>query len=266
VLRSLFELDIDEKKSKEVTGQKSLDAINFIIQKTKESNPEVSLFSDFELNIELLESLKNEIFGNQEGEGKDVFYDAWIDISKTPTNKFLAKDFITPHTNPLKNPTPLQFLKVLPRIGFNFQFSLNDGILNSTQKELLFKKILLTIGIGAKTNVGYGQFTETTVSTGEIIPQIIEEEKSNITDEIIHPSIEAIALINPEIRYKGKIVFQKKDNFILEFSIIEGEIIRLKKKGKSFKIGTPEKGKSVSLKFNIPYNKEEPIFTATLDE
>ena len=105
--------------------------------------------------------------------GKDVFHDAIIWKSEHPfgqdggkTGKFLANDYITPHINrdnrkldAFTDPTPLQFLKVLPKVNFRFQFDLKDGaILNKKEKMELFRRILLHLGIGAKTNVGYGQF------------------------------------------------------------------------------------------------------------
>lgn len=63
------------------------------------------------------------------------------------------------------------FIKVLPGITFEFRFKLtdstveiksNNGVrkisLNANQKAQLFQEIILTVGVGAKTNVGYGQF------------------------------------------------------------------------------------------------------------
>jgi CRISPR-associated protein Cmr6 len=74
----------------------------------------------------------------------------------------LGLDYITPHKDgPLKNPTPLPFLKILPGVTVNFQFQLHDGYyLKAKGKLELFRKILLDFGVGAKTNVGYGQFQE----------------------------------------------------------------------------------------------------------
>ncbi|GHT62507.1 type III-B CRISPR module RAMP protein Cmr6 [Bacteroidia bacterium] len=96
---------------------------------------------------------------------RDIFHDAYISetVSKGATKgKFLGLDYITPHgKNPLKNPTPLPFLKILPGVTINFQFQLHDGYyLTAEGKKELFKRILLDFGIGAKTNVGYGQFSE----------------------------------------------------------------------------------------------------------
>jgi len=101
---------------------------------------------------------------------RDIFEDAYIVKSEHSDGKVVATDSITPHIqekmsyaeSQLKNPTPLLFLKVLPNVQFRFNFTLHNfnEIITSETKEKLFKKILLTIGAGAKTNVGYGQFSE----------------------------------------------------------------------------------------------------------
>ena len=106
---------------------------------------------------------------------RDIFYDAFIIESHhtRPDGRrghILGNDYITPHKHtgnprkpeldPFSDPIPLQFLKVLPEVTFCFQFKLHDGIISAGQKRELFKKILLTLGVGAKTNVGYGQFRE----------------------------------------------------------------------------------------------------------
>ena len=115
-----------------------------------------------------IEKWETAIFGSKNGEDKaqkggDIFHDAIIVDAPTP---FLADDFITPHINrenpkmsPFSNPTPLMFLKVLPEVTFQFQFDLKDSEgLSALEKKELFEEILKLLGIGAKTNVGYGQF------------------------------------------------------------------------------------------------------------
>lgn len=90
---------------------------------------------------------------------RDIFNDAFITQSFKHGGKILGDDFITPHKgNPLKNPIPLQFLKVLPDVSFEFQFILKgECLINAGTKLSLFQQILLDLGIGAKTNVGYGR-------------------------------------------------------------------------------------------------------------
>ena len=122
---------------------------------------------------------KNSSFVNQIFEGKknqhefypfkerDIFFDAFPLKSKNDNGKFLANDYITPHKHPknpkldpFTSPNPIQFLKVLPQVTFKFSFRLTDEAINKKIKLELFKQILLDLGIGAKTNVGYGQFIE----------------------------------------------------------------------------------------------------------
>ena len=160
VLRSIFELDTNDR-GKKTTGAKSVEAVNFFINEAEINCPELS--------VKDVKTLMHEIFGTQDEPGKDVFYDAVINISKSGTKKIVSNDFITPHKHTgtprrpeldqFSNPTPLMFLRVMPEIYFEFRFSLTDTImLNKALKLQFFKAILTTLGIGAKTNVGYGQF------------------------------------------------------------------------------------------------------------
>lgn len=123
---------------------------------------------------ELITKIENEIFeGIVDNKAvsiykRDLFFDAYI-IQGTRANpgknRIFGTDNITPHVKEgmsyeesmLKNPVPLSFLKVLPDVVFHFPFYLTDGEILKKEKEELFKLILLDIGIGAKTNVGYGQ-------------------------------------------------------------------------------------------------------------
>lgn len=94
---------------------------------------------------------------------RDIFYDAMIDVEGTEktigdSKNILGEDFITPHKDVFKNPIPLKFLKIMPNVVWCFRFNLKDKILPSNIKRNIFKQIILDFGIGAKTNVGYGQF------------------------------------------------------------------------------------------------------------
>jgi CRISPR-associated protein Cmr6 len=92
----------------------------------------------------------------------DVFFDA-LPVG-FGNDRLLGRDALTPHTSgPLKNPIPLPFLKVMPGVSFGFSFRISNtkiGSLTITagHKRRLFAEILCTVGAGAKTNVGYGQF------------------------------------------------------------------------------------------------------------
>lgn len=92
----------------------------------------------------------------------DVFFDA-LPV-RFLENQLLGRDALAPHLNdPLKNPVPLPFVKVMPGVTFGFYFKLRDTRIGKVeisgeQKRRLFAEILCTVGAGAKTNVGYGQF------------------------------------------------------------------------------------------------------------
>jgi len=106
-------------------------------------------------------------FGNVAKKRKHIFFDAYI--SELPeNNRLFEDDYITSHTEGIfKNPNPIRFLKVGPGVKFKFQFRLCDYtdvnknvLLSSNQISEVFKQILLDFGVGAKRNVGYGQFID----------------------------------------------------------------------------------------------------------
>lgn len=118
------------------------------------------------------EKLKNAIFDGKVSEKnlpmyeRDVFFDAVITKSyKDGKGKtyFLTDDSITPHKEgPLKNPVPITMLKIAAGCTLEFRFRLHkvkieERSYDESFKLEVFKEILGTVGIGAKTNVGYGQ-------------------------------------------------------------------------------------------------------------
>lgn len=113
---------------------------------------------------------------------RDIFYDAYIQQSNE-NNKYLGDDSITPHKNSLINPVPISFLKVLPEVIWAFYFDLKNSQINETltseKKYNLFKKILLHFGLGAKTNVGYGQFK---------VPQPMQNDGTTNADLVENPA------------------------------------------------------------------------------
>jgi CRISPR-associated protein Cmr6 len=90
---------------------------------------------------------------------KVIFYDAYITKTENKNNTIFGSDYITSHHSDekmgeFKDPNPIKFLKILPKVTFRFQFQ-------ATKEQVdFFKKVLKDFGIGAKTNVGYGQFEE----------------------------------------------------------------------------------------------------------
>lgn len=117
--------------------------------------------------------LEKQIFEGKENNGDylpmhkhDVFLDAFIIKTEDKDKKrIFADDYITPHSDPLKNPVPVRFLKIRPEVTFQFNFVLQKSeigplTLEAENKAKLFENILKIFGIGAKTNVGYGQFKD----------------------------------------------------------------------------------------------------------
>ena len=91
---------------------------------------------------------------------RDKFYEARI---LQTSGGILQEDYITPHKEALKNPVPIKIVKVKGGTTFEFSFELHDCEINGTtitaeQKLKLFFELLQFNGMGAKTNVGYGQF------------------------------------------------------------------------------------------------------------
>jgi len=176
VLRSVFpSLHVTDKK--EIFGEKAYkeERAQYIIECVKNlTQKELTKDEVIALELELFEGIIDVTQGTVLSSYKrDIFYDAFIVEPKA--GKYLASDYITPHKN-RKNlefeagdkvpdefcePTPIQIIKVAPDVSFAFQFRLHDGsILSANQKLELFKQIILELGLGAKTNVGYGQFVE----------------------------------------------------------------------------------------------------------
>ena len=91
---------------------------------------------------------------------RDKFYEARI---INTSGSILQEDYITPHKEALKNPVPLKIIKVRGGTTFEFSFELHDSDINGVkvsadEKLALFFELLQYHGMGAKTNVGYGQF------------------------------------------------------------------------------------------------------------
>lgn len=132
--------------------------------------------------------------------GRIIFHDAIplnaerVQLNQRATRRYLADDYITPHKSKdpdkiphaLVNPVPVAFLKVLPGVTFRFQFRLQTftytseeaqkRTLTEDQISQLFELILLDMGTGAKTNVGYGRWAQANAQkTGQRAHR--EEEK-----------------------------------------------------------------------------------------
>lgn len=115
-----------------------------------------------ELSDKELDELENTIFEGKDNRKRFVFYDAII-LRNKEEKPLLALDTIAPHTKDgFKEPNPITFLRICPGIEIHFEFQLYEVILSTGRcvsrnniKEI-FRSILEDLGIGAKTNVGYG--------------------------------------------------------------------------------------------------------------
>jgi CRISPR type III-B/RAMP module RAMP protein Cmr6 len=222
------------------------------------------------LSVGDMNTLKDGLFGKMGDEGSVVFYDSVINPVASTASKLYLSDFITPHQRDLlKNPQPLMFLKVAPNVAFDFRFSFKEPVIgydiSPEQLEAIFKQIILSQGLGAKTNIGYGQFsTKAFVSVDESQSQKVEQGTS-INEDIVPPSEDQIPLIQTGTSYKGRITSEKKENRLIEIELA-GEMFLLKKKVKKFN-GTkdPHVGAEVQVVFIENYtNGKEPSFNATI--
>lgn len=123
-------------------------------QKNKDLYSEKIDFFNEEYGYKVDDTLIEEIFESS----NTAFYDAYI-IDTENDGKIFGSDYITSHYSDeelgeFKEPNPIKFLKILPGVTFKFQFKAKNEHVD------LFKKIILDFGLGAKTNVGYGQFKE----------------------------------------------------------------------------------------------------------
>lgn len=110
--------------------------------------------------------------GNQMFNHGDVFADALVIGYGTrmkqhgPVKQVLAEDYITPHTGgPLAQPVPIKIVKVAPGVTFAFCFKFSETkigakVVSASMKKALCTAILQDLGVGAKTNVGYGVLKE----------------------------------------------------------------------------------------------------------
>lgn len=100
---------------------------------------------------------------------RDIFLDAVI-VAGDEDGTILKSDYITPHPSMFKNPIPIRILALKPNVKLQFHFLLfNDEIAGISKENRfeLYKGLILELGIGAKTNTGYGCLTETRNENGK---------------------------------------------------------------------------------------------------
>lgn len=160
VIRSAFPtIKEDKKQSNEADAEK----LNYI----KSLIADIPEFSALRLEDKDILELGNQMFNHG-----DVFADALLVGYGTrmkqhgPVKQVLAEDYITPHTGgPLAQPIPIKIVKVAPGVTFAFCFKFSETKIGSEKVDADMKKALCTailqdLGVGAKTNVGYGVLKE----------------------------------------------------------------------------------------------------------
>jgi CRISPR-associated protein Cmr6 len=198
---------------------------------------------------------------------RDIFFDGYIVSTNHPAinrsayqnqKPFIGDDYITPHINrkkpelsPFTNPVPLMFLKILPEVTIQFQFDLKsreDGLLTKEQKEGLFRRLLLDFGIGAKTNVGYGQFEE-----GKKSPVKLPPPAPEFVDQI--PS-NAFSSLRQRSSFLGEMIEQIGVYNIYQFTVGR-EVCKVKKrteKNPALKVGD-----KVTILIKLDYKRGESL-------
>ncbi len=82
------------------------------------------------------------------------------------TEKLLEKENFAPQKE-LSDPNILTFVKLRPNVKLDFAFLLFDDEQNgfsAEDKQALYRKLLLEVGVGAKTNEGYGRLSANRLS------------------------------------------------------------------------------------------------------
>lgn len=140
ILRSLFPTDKDKSASADLKRD--------------------YLASCFQIDAGEVDDLRNALFENA-----DIFIGAFPSVRNQ--KELLALEYITPHdAKGFKNPQPINTIKIKPNVAFEFGFILKDSQLPMEKtvtvemKKKAFQTILEDIGIGAKTNVGFGQLVK----------------------------------------------------------------------------------------------------------
>ena len=160
VIRSAFPTI---KEDKEQSNEADAEKLNYI----KGLIADIPEFSALRLEDKDILELGNQMFNHG-----DVFADALLVGYGTrmkqhgPVKQVLAEDYITPHTGgPLAQPVPIKIVKVAPGVTFAFCFKFNETkigakVVSASMKKAICAAILQDLGVGAKTNVGYGVLKE----------------------------------------------------------------------------------------------------------
>ena len=160
VIRSAFPTI---KEDKEQSNEADSEKLNYI----KSLIADIPEFSSLVLEDNDILELGSQMFNHG-----DIFADALLVGYGTrmkqhgPVKQVLAEDYITPHTGgSLAQPIPIKIVKVAPGVTFAFCFKFNETkigakVVSASMKKALCAAILQDLGVGAKTNVGYGVLKE----------------------------------------------------------------------------------------------------------
>lgn len=160
VIRSAFPTI---KEDKEQSNEADAEKLNYI----RSLIADIPEFSSLRFEDKDILELGNQMFNHG-----DVFADALLvgygtrKKQQGSVEQVLAEDYITPHTGgPLAQPVPIKIVKVAPGVTFAFCFKFSETKIGSEKVDAKMKKalcsaILQDLGVGAKTNVGYGVLKE----------------------------------------------------------------------------------------------------------
>lgn len=160
VIRSAFPTI---KEDKEQSNEADAEKLNYI----RSLIADIPEFSSLVLEDNDILELGNQMFNHG-----DIFADALLVGYGTrmkqhgPVKQVLTEDYITPHIGgPLAQPIPIKIVKVAPGVTFAFCFKFNETkigakVVSASMKKALCAAILQDLGVGAKTNVGYGVLKE----------------------------------------------------------------------------------------------------------
>lgn len=157
-------------------------------------------------------ALKENMFENN-----DVFLGAFPQ-PESKGEPLLEMEYITSHKDKFKNPNPVSLIKVRPAVKFVFSFVFSDyvidgkTIVSAQEKKSLCKELILLMGIGAKTNTGFGKFSETKPVQNIAVARPTQGAVTNVaTDKKpTTPATDAPKCKNPGC--KNKVKFNSKYN------------------------------------------------------
>jgi len=126
-----------------------------------------------DIPVEALRKVENILFGNRVKDeeahpGCLICHDVFPVLTEQGQT-LMATDNITPHKDPLAPPNPINTLRLKPGTKLRFCFAVPDIIVAETEdcrqiarKDIrkAFTQLLVDWGVGAKTNVGYGNLVE----------------------------------------------------------------------------------------------------------